>query len=91
MPVGPVVEGRIEHRHCQCAEVGIGLRDRDARNGFDLRCRHLTSADQLTQTDGVEPGVLVQFQQSHSSGRDDRFSVTRRAVRRDRISAAVTR
>jgi hypothetical protein len=57
-----VVEGRIEHGQGQCPEVGIGLRDRFARNGFDLRRRHLTGPDQLTQADGVEPGVLVQFQ-----------------------------
>ncbi|WAM12575.1 hypothetical protein OYT95_24380 [Rhodococcus sp. JS3073] len=62
--VGPVIESRVEQRQGQCAEVGIGPRDRRTRNGFDLRCRHLTRPDQLTQTDGVELGVLVQFQRS---------------------------
>ncbi|MFD7009898.1 hypothetical protein [Rhodococcus jostii] len=48
-----MVEGRIEHGQGQCPEVGIGLRDRFARNGFDLRRRHLTGPDQLAQADGV--------------------------------------
>lgn len=89
--VGPVIERRIEHRHGQCAEVGIiSPRNRFARCGFDLSRRHLTCLDQLTQTYGVEPGVFVRFQRSHSSGRDDGSRRPWRAARRDRVSAART-